>query len=185
MAAREAEPILCPWCGYDVSWLAKGMVCPECGGRQSEADFAFAAQGERDACRKTWVLVLMAPGCGVWIGLVIDQVWNLHPGLVASMPLLLWLVSVVAAILEPWGRPRVMVHSVRRRQRLLFAFVAGGSLVLACGLVSAWLNMTTIIASLKLLNINMTQAVVTVLVSFFGMATGLLWAWPLMRVRRM
>ena len=32
MSARAAEPVSCPWCGYDVSWLAKGMVCPECGG---------------------------------------------------------------------------------------------------------------------------------------------------------
>lgn len=185
MSARAAEPVSCPWCGYDVSWLAKGMVCPECGGRQSTADFAFAAQGEREAWRKMWLLVVMAPGCGLWVGLLIEQLWRAHPALIAAMPLVSWLVAVLAAICERWGRSRVAAHSVRQRQRWLFALVAGGALIVASGLMLTWLYMTAIVAALRMIHINMTQAAMTVLVGLFGMATGLLWALPLMRVRRL
>lgn len=181
---RSAEPLPCPWCGYDVSWLPKGMVCPECGGRQSPADFAFAEQSERDAWRKTWILVLLAPGCGLWLGLVLDQFGLVHPALVASMPLVLWLITVLVAVLEPWSRSRVAVLAVRRRQRWIFALVAGGSLVLSIAAVWAWLEMASIVAMLSTLNINVTRAALTLLISLFGMGSGLLWALPLMRAGR-
>ena len=185
---RPAEPIPCPWCGYDVSWLPKGMVCPECGGRQSPMDFAFAAQTERDAWLKSWILVLLAPGCGVWLGLVIEQfawvVGGVHPGIIAAMPLVLWLIAVLVAVIAPGGRSREVMPALRRRQWWLFAWVAGGSLVIAAGLVWAWLNMTRLGAMLNMINIGATHAVMTLLVSFFGIASGLLWALPLMRVRR-
>ena len=188
MSAPPRDPLPCPWCGYDVSWLPKDMVCPECGGRQSRADFAFAAESERNAWRKTWVLILLAPGCGVWLGLVLDQfAWvfgGVHPALIASMPVLLWLVAALVLVLEPWGRGRVVVQSVRRRQQWLFALVAGGSLVLAAALVWAWLEMATIVSLLGTVNINVTHALLTLLISLFGMGSGLLWALPLMRAGR-
>jgi hypothetical protein len=74
--------------------------------------------------------------------------------------------------------------ALRRRQWWLFAWVAGGSLVIAAALVWAWLNMTQLGAMLNMINIGATHAVMTLLVSFFGIASGLLWALPLMRVRR-
>ena len=185
---HHVEPVPCPWCGYDVSRLPRDMVCPECGGRQSPADFAFAAQSERESWRKSWILVLLAPGCGVWIGMVLEQcgwvVGGVHPGIVAAMPLVLWLVSVLAAVLEPWGRSRVVVLAVRRRQRWLFGLVAAGSLGIAAALVWAWLNLLLLGALLNTIHIDATRAMLTLLVSVFGMASGLMWAWPVMRLRR-
>ena len=78
----------------------------------------------------------------------------------------------------------VSAAAVRRRQQWLFALVSGGSLVVAGALVWAWLNMTMLGALLNTVDINVTQAMLTLLVSLFGMASGLLWALPLMRVRR-
>jgi TRAP-type C4-dicarboxylate transport system permease small subunit len=96
----------------------------------------------------------------------------------------LWLVALLAAILEPWGRSRVLVHAVRRRQRWFVALVACASFLLALGLALVSLHLASIVATLGTINIDITRAALTLLVSGFGIATGLLVALPLTRVRR-
>lgn len=175
----------CPWCGYDVSWLPKGNVCPECGGRQSASDFSFAAQQERDSWRGMWLLVLLAPGVGLWAGAIMSYVSGGGTSVYTPIaPAGAWAVTTATLSMSRLNEKRVIAPSVRRVQFRIFAIASVISLTLAIGLGLAAANVAAITAWAGTWSVTAGRGTMYFVGGVIGMAMGVMWVLPIRRVHR-